>query len=77
MDHNERQTAIQARIAEQIETIAQAICEGRDPITEQRLLQALEAQLAAEEVTPSRHEAVDAEQNVRKRTERARQSSNL
>ena len=50
MDRDERRSSIRARIAEQVEIIAQLICEGRDPIAAARVLKALEMQLASEEL---------------------------
>ena len=50
MDREARQKAILALMAEQIEIIAQALCEGEMPTAAQRVLAALEAQLAGEEL---------------------------
>ena len=50
MNRQARQNAIRVRIAEQIEIIAQALCEGEHPIAALRLLVALEGQLAIEEL---------------------------
>lgn len=52
MDQKGRKVSIHARIAEQIEAIAQAICENRVPVAEQLILRALTAQLAQEEASP-------------------------
>jgi len=40
-------------MAEQIEIIAEALCEGKSPLVAERLLKALEAQLAGEELRPA------------------------
>jgi len=50
MEREQRIKAIRNRMAVQIEVIVEAICEGRLPIAEERLLQALAVELAAEEV---------------------------
>jgi hypothetical protein len=49
-DTKERKAAIQLRIAEQIENIAKALCEGKPAVAAERVLKALEAQLAREEL---------------------------
>lgn len=48
MDRDQRRSCICARIAEQVEIIAQPICEGNHPIAAVCVLQALEMQLASE-----------------------------
>ena len=53
MDREERKIAIRVRMAEQIEIIAEALCEGKSPLVAERLLKALEAQLAGEELRPA------------------------
>ncbi|SFK00965.1 hypothetical protein [Bradyrhizobium sp. Gha] len=50
MDKEDRKAAIRVRIDEQIEAIAKAICEGRLPVADQRILRALVTQLAREEM---------------------------
>ena len=50
MDRDERRSSIRTRMAEQVEIIAQAICDGRDPIAAVRVLKALEMRLAREEL---------------------------
>ncbi|MGY8706102.1 hypothetical protein RAD16_10215 [Bradyrhizobium sp. 18BD] len=49
MDQKDRVAAIRNRIDEQIEVIAQAICDNKEPVAAQRVLTALAARLAAEE----------------------------
>jgi hypothetical protein len=49
MDKEERKAAIRVRMEEQIDAVAQAICEGKDPTTAEIKLQALTKQLAKEE----------------------------
>jgi len=49
MDQKDRVAAIRSRIDEQIEVIAQAICDNKEPVAAQRVLTALAACLAAEE----------------------------
>ncbi|MCK1420309.1 hypothetical protein IVB14_07235 [Bradyrhizobium sp. 180] len=52
MDQQGRKTAIRARIAEQIEAIATAICENRLPVAEELVLRWLTAQLAQDDIHP-------------------------
>jgi len=52
MDQQDRKAAIRARMSEQIEAIAKAICEGKLPVAEQRVLRALATQLAKEDISP-------------------------
>jgi hypothetical protein len=49
MDRKEREAAIRARMEEQIDAVAKAICEGKDPIPVEIKLQALTKQLAKED----------------------------
>lgn len=49
MDQKDRGAAIRNRIDEQIEVIAQAICDNKEPVAAQRVLAALAGRLAAEE----------------------------
>ncbi|WP_018321971.1 hypothetical protein [Bradyrhizobium sp. WSM2793] len=49
MDRKDPVAAIRNRIDEQIEVIAQAICDNKEPVAAQRVLAALVARLAAEE----------------------------
>lgn len=52
MDQEDRKAAIRARIDEQIEAVAKAICEGKLPVAKQRVLRALTVQLAREDTSP-------------------------
>ncbi|MFZ5712972.1 MAG: hypothetical protein ACOY3N_09045 [Bradyrhizobium sp.] len=59
MDQRARKAAIRARIDEQIERVAQAICEGKLPTAQQRVLRALAAQLAREDTHPEEEEPME------------------
>ncbi|MGY3344699.1 hypothetical protein ACVW16_007393 [Bradyrhizobium sp. USDA 4474] len=52
MDQQDRKSAILARMSEQIEVVAKAICNGKLPVAEQRILKALATQLAREDTSP-------------------------
>ncbi|MGY3233328.1 hypothetical protein ACVWZ4_006118 [Bradyrhizobium sp. USDA 4472] len=52
MDQEDRKAAIRARMSEQIEVVATAICNGKLPVAEQRILRALASQLAREDTSP-------------------------
>lgn len=49
-----RKAAIRTRIGEQIEAVAKALCNGKLPVAEQRILRALAAQLAREDTSPEK-----------------------
>ncbi|MGY4568461.1 hypothetical protein ACVWY5_001531 [Bradyrhizobium sp. USDA 3256] len=53
MEHAQRIEAIQARMAEQIETIARVVCEDKEPLTAELVLRALATQMAHEDARPA------------------------
>ncbi|MGY3240050.1 hypothetical protein ACVMAJ_006940 [Bradyrhizobium sp. USDA 4448] len=54
MDQQDRKAAIRTRIGEQIEAVAKALCNGKLPVAEQRILRALAAQLARVDTSPEK-----------------------
>ena len=54
MTGSSRAEQLHAEIERQIEVVAELICEDKSAVKDQRLLQSLTEQLAAEEVRPAR-----------------------